>query len=225
MRVFLFFYVFFILIVSCKPIQFRQAKDVALPELGAIGIYTSYLLGNDYQPKAITNLTEPVRLQWEEIKIKKRGIFIKKDSLSPLQKDSMLISFEILDKIGLLKQMNTDKDLMKYLRKNEKYKLVSKVTVHFPDNILQQVQSSDEIYLNQSKAKTLSLNLLKNNMVFTQIEFTDGKIVKFKTTEFCWGLNKRREPEIFDLIPEGSECSGETYKTAKKAEKKNEFKF
>lgn len=202
-----------------------QATEVSLPEMGTLGIYTSYLLGNDYQPKTITNLTDPVRLQWEEIKIQKRDIFVKTDSLSPSQKDSTLISFEILDKVGLLKQINADKDLMKYLRKNEKYKLVSQVTVHFPETILQQVQSSDEIYLTQNKAKTLSLSLLKENKIFDQVEFTDGKIVKFKITEFCWGLNNRREPEIFDLVPEGTECSGDTYKTAKKVEKKNEFKF
>lgn len=221
---------FFILLslftlASCKPIQYRQSTDASLPELGTLGIYTTYLLGNDYQPKTITNLSEPVRLKWEEIKIQKREIFTKRDSLRPPQKDSTLIVFEILDKVGLLRQMNADKDLMKYLRKNERYKLVSQVTAHFPEAILQQIQSSDEVYLTQNRAKTLSLSLLKNNKILNQIEFTTGKIVKFKTTEFCWGLNKRRDPEIFDLVPEGTECSGETYKTAKKVEKKNEFKF
>lgn len=215
----------FVVVVSCKPIQYRHSTDISLPELGTLGIYTSYLLGNDYQPKTITNLSDPIRLQWEAITIQKREIFTKKDTLITSQKDSILISFEILDNVGLLKQINADKELMKYLRKNEKYKLVSEVTVHFPDNILQQIQSSDEIYLTQNKAKTLSLNLLKNNKVSSQIEFTDGKIVKFKTSEFCWALNKRREPEIFDLVPEGTECSGDTYKSAKKVEKKNEFKF
>ncbi|HAV54333.1 MAG TPA: hypothetical protein DCX41_05290 [Aequorivita sp.] len=219
-------YIFlFVVIASCKPIQYSQSKDIALPELGTLGIYTSYLLGNDYQPKTTVNLSKSVRLQWEAITIQKREIFTKKDTLITSQKDSILISFEILDNVGLLKQINADKELMKYLRKNEKYKLVSEVTVHFPENILQQIQSSDEIYLTQTKAKTLSLNLLKNNKIFNQIEFNDGKIVKFKTTEFCWGLNKRREPEIFDLVPEGTECSSDTYKSAKKVEKKNEFKF
>lgn len=214
-----------LIFASCKPIQYRQTTDVSLPELGTLGIYTTYLLGNDYQPKTIANLNKPIRLQWEEIKLQKREIFTKKDTLSPPQKDSTLITIKILDKVGLLEQMNADRDLMKYLRKNEKYKLVSQITVHFPETILQLVQSSDEIYLTQSKAKTLSLSLLKNNKIFNQIEFTDGKIVKFKTSEFCWGLDKRRELDIFDLVPEGTECSGETYKSVKKVEKKNEFKF
>lgn len=209
----------------CKPIQYRQTTNVSLPELGTLGIYTSYLLGNDYQPKTIANLTDPVRLQWEAITLQKREIFIKKDSLARPQKDSTLISLEILDKVGLLNQVNADKDLMKYLRKNEKYKLVSQITVHFSAEILQQIRSSDEIYLAQTKAKTLSLSLLKDNKVFDQIEFTQGKIVRFRTFAFCWALNKRREPEIFDLMPEGNECQGETYRTAKKAEKKSEFKF
>lgn len=214
-----------VIAVSCKPIQYRQSTDVSLPELGALGIYTSYLLGNDYQPKTIINLSDPVRLQWEQIKIQKRGIFVRKDSLNPRPIDSILITFEILDKVGMLRQMNTDKELMKYLRKNENYTLVSQVTIHFPETILQQIKTSDEIYLTQTKAKTLSLSLLKNSKILTQVEFTDGKIVKFKISEFCWGMNRRRVPEIFDLVPEGTECNGDTYKTARKVVKKNEFKF
>lgn len=209
----------------CKPIQYRQTTNVSLPELGTLGIYTSYLLGNDYQPKTITNLRKPIRIQWNEITLQKREFFIKKDSLSPPQKDSTLIAFEILDKVGLLEQINADRDLMKYLRKNEKYRLVTQVTVHFPDAVLRQIRSSDEIYLTHTKAKTLSLSLLRNNKTLDQIEFTEGKIVKFKISSFCWALNKRREPEIFDLVPEGAECQRETYRTAKKAETKNEFKF
>jgi hypothetical protein len=216
---------FLFILASCKPIQYKKSTDISLPELGTVGIYTTYLLGNDYQPKTLANLSEPVRLQWEETKIQKRDLFIKVDSLSSKHKDSTLISFEVLDKVGLLKQMNADKDLMKYLRKNEKYKLVTQVTVHFPNSILKEIASSDEIYLIQNRAKTLSLSLLTENKIFDQVEFTDGKIVKFKTSEFCWGLNKRREPEIFDLVPEGTECSGDTYKSAKKVVKKNEFKF
>jgi hypothetical protein len=211
--------------VSCKSIKYSQSTKTTLPELCTLGIYTTYLLSNDYQPKTTTSLNKPIRLQWKETTLQKREIFVKKDSLNPPQKDSTLTTFEIIDKVGLLEQMNADIDLMKYLRKNEKYRLVSQVTVHFPGAILQQIRSSDEIYLTQTKAKTLSLSLLRNNKVFNQINFTDGKIVKFKTSSFCWALNKRREPEIFDLVPEGTECQGETYRTAKKAKKKNEFKF
>src|SRR5690606_35567785 len=102
--------------VSCKPIQYKLHQCVSLPELGTLGIYTSYLLENDYQPKTVISLSDPVRLKWEETKISKREIFTKNDSLTYPQKDSTLISFEILDKVGLLKQINADKDLMKYLR-------------------------------------------------------------------------------------------------------------
>lgn len=223
MRFFILAFLFFL--ASCKPIQYKQSTDTSLPELGVLGIYTNYLLGKDYQPKTIISLSEPVRLQWEVTKIQKRKIFVEKDSLNPLRKDSTLVRFEILDKVGLMTQVNADKELMKYLRKNEGYKLVAEVTIHFPTNILKEIEASDEIYLMQDKSKTLSLSLLKDNKIFNQIEFTDGKIVKFKISEFCWGMNRRREPEIFDLVPEGTECSGDTYKTARKVVKKNEFKF
>lgn len=223
MRIFIL--VLFFIVTACKPIQYKEAVDITFPELGTLGIYITYMLGTDYQPKTTINLSEPIRLQKEEISIQKRRVFIKKDSLQSPLRDSTLINFEILDKIGLITQLNADKDLMKYLRKNESYKLVSHVTVHFPSTILMEIKSSDEIYLTQNKTKTLSLTLFKDNKAYQQVEFSSGKIVRFKTSEFCWGLNRRREPEIFDLIPDGTECGSNTYKTANKVEKKNEFKF
>jgi hypothetical protein len=90
---------------------------------------------------------------------------------------------------------------------------------------LNKLRNSDELYLIQNKEKTLSLELRKENKSIGFVEFVEGKIVDFKTSDFCWGLNKRRETEIFDLVPEGSNCNGDTYKTAEKVEKKNKFKF
>ena len=87
------------------------------------------------------------------------------------------------------------------------------------------IRASDELYLAQNKEKTLSIELRKDDKSIGDIEFVQGRIVNFHTSDFCWGLNKRREAVVFDIVPTGSSCSKETFKTAKKAEKKNEFKF
>lgn len=200
--------------------------DKSLPELGTIGVYTEYLLEDNYQPKTVVNLAKPVRLKIEFIKVEQRDIFRKKDSLGLTKGlDSSLVSIEILDKFSMLQQINADKELLKYLEKSDGYKLVSEVILNFPTSTLKTILNSEEAYLVQNKQKTLSIELRNKNKLITTVEFNDGKIIDFSTSEFCWGLNKRKVIEIFDLVPNGSNCSSGLFKSAKKVKKKNEFNF
>jgi hypothetical protein len=214
-----------IFVFSCSSLKYNSSTKKFLPELGEIGVYKSYLLDHNYQSKTVTFVGDPVRLKVEEITVKEREIFKKNDSPANIGMDSTLISIEVLDKISIIQQINSNKDLLKHLKKTDNYRLVSKVVVHFSNDIMDSILSSEEIYLIQNRQNTLSLELRKNNKAISQIEFSEGIIVDFNALDFCWGLNKRREAEIFDIVPVGSNCNGDTYKTAKKVEKKNEFKF
>ena len=209
-------------LTSCNTLQYKTTTEKALPELGTIGVYADYLLSSDHESKTVVSLSNPVRLDVKEVTISQRELFSKNDSI---KRDSTHVSFQILDKIGLVHQMNADLELLKYLKRADTYELVSQVTVHFPKEILGQLQMADEVYLTHNKQSTLSLQLRKNNEVTGIVEFSQGTIVGFKTSHFCWGQGDRRRIEIFDLIPPGTPCSEDTYRTARKAEKKNEFKF
>jgi len=214
-----------LVLFSCKPLQYVNKTDKVLPELGTFGVYSNYLLDNSHIPKSVVALKNPVRLKVQEIKVEKRAIFNRRDSLQASQKDSSLVSIEILDNISLISQLNKDKDLLEYLKKGENYSIVSKTKIHFPTSILQTIQSADEYYLVQNKEKTLSIELRQNNNLLEVIDFSDGKIVDIKVSDFCWGQNKKRKIEIFDFVPKGTSCNKNTYKSAQKAKKKNEFKF
>lgn len=196
-----------------------------MPDLGTIGVNSIYLLDKNYQPKTIATLNSPIRLIIDEVKIEEREFFKKKDSLNLRQLDSTLVTIQIVDKVLLAQELSANKDLLKHLKKADNYSIVSEVTIHFPKTVLSKIRTSDELYLVQNKEKTLSLELRKDNKSIGNVEFEQGRIVDFKTSNFCWGLNRRREAEVFDIIPAGSSCSKETYKSAKMAEKKNEFKF
>ncbi|PHS65758.1 MAG: hypothetical protein COB12_06715 [Flavobacterium sp.] len=216
---------FIVLVTACSSVKYKSSPTKKLPELGTIGVFTNFLLKKEQQTKTVVSLSDPIRLHFEEIQISKRQIIPNKDSLQAPKKDSTLISFEILDKVALVGQLNRDKELLKYLLKTTHYKIVTKVTMQFSKELLTDIQKADEIYLLQNKQKTLSLELRKNNKPFQVIEFTDGNIISFKALEFCWGQNKRRDIEIFNLVPNGSSCGEDTYTSVKKVKKKNEFKF
>ncbi len=217
--------ILFALITACSSVKYKSTTTTKLPELGTIGVFTNFLLKKEQQTKTVVSLSNPVRLHFEEIQISKRQLIPKKDSLQTPKKDSTLISFEILDKVALVGELNRDKELLKYLLKTTHYKIITKVTMQLPFEIIVAIQKADEIYLSQNKQKTLSLELRKNNKPFQVIEFTDGNIISFKALEFCWGQNRRREIEIFNLVPKGSSCGEGTYTSVKKVKKKNEFKL
>jgi len=212
-------------VLSCKSIQHKQDKAVQLPELGSIGLYEDYALENRALTKTIPSLTQGVRLQVETIKVSKRNLFTKKDSILTTKKDSLLFSFQLLDPLGMINQLNKDRELMSYLKKGDAYRMVTQITTHLPDNKIASLENADEVYLVQHKEKTLSLELRKENKAFESIEFNEGTITSYKASQFCWGTKKGFRVEILDLVPVGSPCSSQTYTTAKKAARKTEFKF
>jgi len=212
-------------VVSCKSIQHKQEKEVKLPELGSIGLYEDYALENRALTKSVPSLTQGVRLQVETIKVSKRNLFTKKDSIPATKKDSLLYSFQLLDPLGMINQLNKDRELMSYLKKGDVYRMVTQITMHLPDNKITALKNADEMYLVQRKEKTLSIELRKENKAFDRIEFDEGTITSYKASQFCWGTKKGFRVGILDLVPVGSPCSSQTYTTAKKAARKTEFKF
>ncbi len=217
-------YFFLLLTLSaCSSLQYKTTSAQALPELGTIGVYQKYALGDQIESKTVMDLSDPVRLAIQPIHISERQLFQKKDSLVTT-KDSTLYRIEILDKMAIASQLNVSKGL-EYLKKAEDCKIVTSVTLDFPSNIVTELESADELYLVQKKEKTLSVELRKNNKIVRCIEFTEGKIIDFETSAFCWGQNKRKDIVIFDLVPAGSACNANTYKSAAKAKKKHEIDF
>ena len=111
------------------------------------------------------------------------------------------------------------------LKKGDNYKITTKVTMYFQMSEMVRFDDSDEIYLIHDKERTLSIELRKNNKIVGTIDFSSGRILKFDTSEFCWGQSKRKHIEIFNLVPNGSSCGSDTFKSARKAKSKNEIKF
>lgn len=213
-----------VLFFSCNTLEYKNTVQKKLPELGTIGVFETYVLQNKRNAKTVCNITSALRLNVTTIDVSKRRIFAKKDSISKPQKDSTLVSLEILDKISLIGQINKNKELFKYLKKGENLRVVTSVTVNYPEEILSEINTSDEFYLIQNKEKTLSIELRKNGKALKVIEFTDGNIVNFKASQFCWG-SAGYKVEILDLVAVDDVCGSGTYGSARRAERKNEIRF
>ncbi len=208
--------------IGCNTIQYSKKTNQKLPEIGTIGNFKSLLLEDTQISKTILPLHEAIVLKTESIKETKRTLFIK-DSLPQEAKTS--IKFSIIDKIGVINQINDNPQLLENLKLTPQNKIVTEVTIKFPKSIENTILQADEVYLVQEKESTLSLQLRNNNKIPRIVSFSEGTILEYKASQFCWGKSSRNKIEIFDLVPSNSSCGDELYNSATKAKKKTEFKF
>lgn len=211
-------------ITSCSSLVQSKFTEKKLPSLATIGNFNNYLLEDLDKSKAILEIDAPIRLEFVLIHVEEKKWFSKSDQIDE-SKNSTLVSVHIIDQIRLLQQLNSNIEILKYLKKGDNYRIVSQVTVNYPKAILDLLETADELYLIQNRLQALSIELRKDNKTLEVIEFSDGTIVSYTPSEFCWGLNRKRQVEIFDLVSVGANCSEDLYKTARKAKLKNEFKF
>lgn len=218
---------FFLMIVSlsfisCKSITHQTEIKKSLPSLGHLGIFQKYIAQEIINEKAIITINTPLRIKVESIRESKRELFTGKDSVNPTKK---YLSLEILDKFSLLEQISQNEELLGYLKSNANVRVISKVFIEFSETVTQEILKAQEYYLVQHKEKTLSIELRNENKTTRIIEFSEGIIVDYESSEFCWGTKKGYKVELIDLVEEGHRCNTEAYKSYKKAKRKSEFSF
>ncbi|MEM7087108.1 MAG: hypothetical protein AAF489_13055 [Bacteroidota bacterium] len=218
-------YVFLLVLFSaCNTLKYTSSTEKVLPELGTIGVFKEFVLHKSYEGKSVITLEQPLRLQWQEMKVSERQFFKKSDSKAQ-KTDSTLLIIEVLDQLGLIQQINQDIPTLSFLKKAEECQIITGVTLSYSEMILDTFRKADEAYLIQNKEKTLSIELRQDNKFLSTVEFSQGTIIAIQKASFCWGQNKRKEVVIFDLTSPGMSCSNDTYRTARQAKKKNEFNF
>jgi hypothetical protein len=195
-----------------------------LPELGTVGLFSKHFYNKMNEPKAIIPIREPIRLSIEKTIISKRNLF-KNDSISLLKKDSILLSIKILDKFTLIQQINNNKALLDFFKKNNKLQIVTETSILFPREILDLINKSDEYYLIKNKESTLSIELRKNNKKFRIIDFKQGIITNYKKQHFCWGQDMAHKILIFDLVSSNFGCSKNTHQNPEKTKNKTSIEI
>ncbi|MDC8005219.1 hypothetical protein POV27_14250 [Aureisphaera galaxeae] len=214
-----------LLLSACSQITHKTITETQYPELGTLGIYKNYALQTISNSKTVVDLEKPLRLVASLQKVEKRKIFTKKDSLPNSKKDSLLVSLEILDKISLVDMLNKDKEMVRYLKGGNDFGVVTEVTLDLPDNQRRSIASAEEVYLVQNKQKTLSIEVRNGNKVSETIEFSQGNIIAYEASHFCWGTSNGYKVRIMDLVEQGRSCGEDQYKSAKRAERKTEIRF
>lgn len=220
-------YIIILLLISgCTTFQYTKTSEKVYPEIGTIGVFEKYVFQKINNPKTILKIDTPIRLDIQNIEIKKINFFKNKDSLTRKKKDSILVKLKVVDELSLVQQINKNKELLNYLKRTNDNTVVTEVTINYPNVILSKLKNADELYLVQNKEKTLSIQLRKNNKILDPIEFSSGKIVNYKVSNFCWGSSsKYGKVKIISLTGNNTRCNADTYNSPKRAERKTKVKF
>lgn len=215
-----------LLVFGCSQLKYKKSIQTKLPELATIGVFEKYPLGDVASSKSVPVLSVPIRVKMELSDVKERQWYslVKNDTVSK-RLDSTLVSFTILDQFGLINQVNENKSLVEFLKSREEFKIITGVEMFFQEEVLNSLNKSEEVFLSTKRNGILSFDLKKDNKIFKQLEFTEGSIVEFTASNFCWGTPKGYKVKIIDLVENGKGCGENGYLSFKRAQNKTEIKF
>lgn len=224
-----------LLVFSCKTIGI-QNQTYTQVELATIGESIKSLSKKEFQTNAIPTITNKIRVNITSNPFTKKSFNTFKQASKQLNKSTNLTyvdslenkptytTITILDKVTLLNNLNhkENTNTFNYLKTVDNAKLVTEISLVFPNIFKQILKEAEVIYLIQSKHKKYALEVItKNNKQV--LNFTDATVFDYKTTYFCWAEDAQHNIIIADIT---NNCNKNTFKNYVAAKKnKSSFKL
>lgn len=228
-----------VFVISCKTVLVnKQPQKIASSalELGIIGTTKSNMRINNFEINAIPQLNHKIRVMANEVTFnkssykayKKARLFQGKENrvnyIDSLPNKPTFITFEIIDKVTLLNELNSNANapVVNYLKTEPKAKIITTISVVFDLNTIKDIKQAEEVYISNVKYKKYDLELYKRGKLYKTIELTKGTIFTYKLSSFCWGENNKHQPILLIIIGEHSKCRNKTFKSYQDVERKKE---
>lgn len=202
-------------LVGCSSLHYKKTTQESLPSLASIGDFKSYVLDTSIENSGVLKVSTPIKISVSKISINKRNFLTKKKQKTEEKLDSTQIKLTIIDKLSLLDQIKDNKDLLTFLKINSSQKIVTDVIIQFPNDIMNTLLEAEEVYLVQNKQTTLSLEIRKNNKRKQLVEFSEGIILNYEASYFCWGALNNQKIRLVDVSNNCSDGSSKSYKKVK----------
>lgn len=234
---FLFICLVIWLLQSCKTIDIRQTSQTNTTQqvsLGSIGLDKDFILQKEFNNTAIPDYIEPLKVSVRVTPFNKQTYktFIKAQALQPagvkinyidsIKNKPKYIKLQIADKVAVIDALNDTKNrsVKTYLSNNNHTNILTSVSLALNQNDLDAIVHADAVFLVEKGLKTYVLQLYKAGVKTDIIQFNQGIVFAYKSSNCCWQENKRHQVDIVDLVTEFNSCPNKTYRSAKRAEKK-----
>jgi len=225
------------LFAGCKTITMDQVSQKSTRQqvgLGIVGLDKDFILQGEFNSTAIPMYGEPLKVmvtvtpftkQTYKAFLKAKALQsadVEVDYIDSIKSKPRYIKFQIADKVALINALNSEENssVKKYLSHNINSNVLTSVSLALGELDLEAITNADAVFLAEKGLKTYVLQLYKNALKTKTISFNQGVVFAYKQSNCCWQGNKRHRLDIVDLVAEYNNCPNNTYRSAKRAEKK-----
>lgn len=232
MSKYIYTFLTFICLMSCKPYFNKPIVDDYTNkniQLGVIGEKQHFLFKRDYNQITLPKFNK-IRVDVSLLffnrnmfkHFEKAKVFQNKDVKvkynDSLKSKSPFLKIEIADRISVMKSLNKDRDILQFLKHNNKTHLVSEILIALNNDDVNHLNTAEEVFLEQVGFNSFALKTYKMKKQQEVIYFKSGVIFGYKTSGFCWDKDKEK---IIDIHEMSDRCS----KVKSNKRKINYYKF
>ncbi len=235
--------IFLFCMVSCKTVNIHkelQKTTQVQQTLGSIGATNGNIISNEFYSDIRPNYTKPIAVTVSSFPFTKNTYraFTKAQQYQAakitlryadtLKTKPAFVQLQLADKVTLIEALNgiENKGVKAYLSNNDTAVLVTNISVAFNKEDHEILVNANAVHLIQDNLGSYVLQCYQTDGSIKILRFHQGVVFAYKAAHSCWKENSKQQLDIVDLVAQGSDCSGKTYKSAERAKKQIDyFKF
>lgn len=237
MSKYFFLYTIVWFFMGCKGTLITNEKQNITEQqvsLGSIGLEKDFMLQNEFVNTAFPCYKNSIKLAIKVKPFKKQtfksftkakdfqtaGVTI--NYIDSLDVKPKYVQIDIADKVSFINELNNhyNSGVKSYLKLNKHTNILTSVSLALNQKDIENITSAKAIFLVESGLKSYALKLYKNDTNTEIIQFNQGVVFAYKTSNCCWQENSKHKLNIVDLVSEFNDCPFKTYRSSKRAKQK-----
>ncbi len=227
-------------IYSCTTYErILATPQSTLVELGMIGDLDATVTTKEFQTFGIPQLDGKIRLSpvfktfngldykaYKKLR-KQEALGFEIQYVDSLPNKPQYLRLELQDQVGFLTELNAEKnaELKEQILTNPDADIITRIDWVVSEAAIARIKAADAVFLGQNYQRIPRIILSKNNQL-TEILFSEGLMLSYEVSQFCWGLDSRNEPKLMAFVEKGKPCIGELKHNGNKLKKeKNLFSY
>ena len=223
-------------LISCKSGAIFQKEQNTKQQiaLGYIGLNKDYIFDQGYTNVAIPRLHKPVKVQAVKTTFNKRtyqsfldakqahGQEIDITFSDSLELKPHYVTIKISDQIALIEALNSkpNSSVKTYLESQPEASVITQIAMALKEDDLNTIANAESTFLIEFATKAYGLGLYKNGKLIETIHLSDGVVFNYRVSNLCWKPNSHFRIIISRLVSQDQKCSGKTYSSASRAERR-----
>jgi len=232
-----------VFLASCKTVlvqkEFQKTTTQNI-KLGTVGEQKDFILEQDYNHTALPNYQDPIKIQVSLIAFNtstyktftkaktSQNQSVAINYIDSISNKPKFLKLEIADRVAVLNALNNteNKDVFQFLKNKNDAHIITSVSLVLKENDITAITKANEVFLENSGIKSYALHLYNNKELQQTINFKEGVVFAYQTSNACWKENDKYQLKIIDLVESNDKCPSKTYRASKRAKQKiNYYKF